>query len=119
MEPRWLHRGVAEPDPPRYARCSRQVDEVLLGVCLTRVKARRIHKASEPLLGEAHLSKSGVSRVVERLRRLFDAWDARDPSQESYRILYLYNLNLKIWLARRVIFVPALGNASLCTDRLW
>lgn len=104
---------------PRYARRSRQVDEVLLGAYLTGVNTRRIRKALEPLLGEAHLSKSAVSRVVERLRRFFDAWDTRDPSQESYPILYLDALSLKIWLARRVISVPVLGDASLCTDRLW
>ena len=44
--------------------------------------SRRIRKALEPLLGAAHLSKSAVSRVVGRLKGLFEAWNRRDLSNE-------------------------------------
>jgi putative transposase len=94
---------------PRYARRSRQVDEAVLGAYLAGVNTRRIRRALEPLLGEAHLSKSAVSRVVGRLKRLFETWDTRDLSQESYLILYLDALNLKVRLARRVVSVPVLA----------
>ena len=51
---------------PRYARRTREVDEALLGTYLSGANSRRIRKALKPLLGEEHLSKSAVSRVVSR-----------------------------------------------------
>jgi transposase-like protein len=61
------------------------------------------------LLGKEHLSKSAVSRVVARLKEYFLRWQERDLSEESYPILYLDGLNLKVRLARRVISVPVLA----------
>ena len=49
---------------PRYARRTREVDEAILGTYLSGANSRRIRKALKPLLGEEHLSKSAVSRVV-------------------------------------------------------
>lgn len=94
---------------PRYARRSRQVDEALMGAYLAGVNTRRIRRALEPLVGEAHLSRSAVSRVVGRLKKLFETWEARDLSQESYSILFLDALNLKVRLAGRVVSVPVLA----------
>ena len=51
---------------PRYARRTREVDEAILGTYLSGANSRRIRKALKPLLGEEHLSKSAVSRVVTR-----------------------------------------------------
>jgi transposase-like protein len=93
---------------PRYARRTRRVDEAILGAYLAGANSRRIRKALEPLLGEANLSKSAVSRVVSRLKALFTSWSERDLSQESYPILILDGLNLKVRLARRVVSVPVL-----------
>ena len=53
---------------PRYARRTREVDEAILGTYLSGANSRRIRKALKPLLGEEHLSKSAVSRVVSRLK---------------------------------------------------
>ena len=50
---------------------------------------RRIRKALEPLLGSKHLSKSAVSRIVGRLKRLYAEWQERDLSGERYAILFL------------------------------
>ena len=55
---------------PRYARRTREVDEAILGTYLSGANSRRIRKALKPLLGEEHLSKSAVSRVVSRLKEL-------------------------------------------------
>jgi putative transposase len=60
------------------------------------------------LLGEKHLSKSAVSRVVSRLKALFTTWSERDLSGDSYPILYLDGIHLKVRLARRVVSVPVL-----------
>jgi transposase-like protein len=87
---------------PRYARRSRVVDELILGAYLAGVNSRRIRKVLEPLLGERHLSKSAVSRVVARLRALFD--------------LFLDGFHLKVRLARRVVAVPVLAVLGVAED---
>ena len=63
---------------PRYARRTREVDEAILGTYLSGANSRRIRKALKPLLGEEHLSKSAVSRVVSRLKECFEEWQNRD-----------------------------------------
>jgi transposase-like protein len=93
---------------PRYARRTRNVDEAILGAYLSGANTRRIKKALTPLLGEANLSKSAVSRVVARLKELFSRWEERDLSEESYPILYLDAINVRVRLARRVVSVPVL-----------
>ena len=103
---------------PRYARRSRVVDELILGAYLAGVNSRRIRKALEPLLGERHLSKSAVSRVVARLKGLFAAWDTRDLSPERYAVLFLDGFHLKVRLARRVVAVPVLAVLGVAEDGL-
>jgi transposase-like protein len=93
---------------PRYARRTREVDEAILGAYLAGANTRRIRRALAPLLGEAHLSKSAVSRVVGRLKTMFEEWDRRDLSTERYAVVYLDAINLKVRLVRRVVTVPVL-----------
>src|SRR5712691_7652144 len=62
---------------PRYARRTREIDEAILGCYLGGVNSRRIRTALKPLLGERHLSKSAVSRIVGRLKALFATWQGR------------------------------------------
>jgi len=106
---------------PRYARRTKAVDDAVLGVYLAGGNSRRIRKALEPLLGTKHLSKSAVSRVVSRLKDLFATWSERDLSEESFPILYLDGIQLKVRLARRVVSVPvliALGVDEMGSKRL-
>jgi len=93
---------------PRYSRRTRDVDDALLGVYLAGANSRRIRKAMAPLLGDKHLSKSAISRVVARLKGLFASWSERDLSEEFYPILYMDGIQLKVRLARRVVSVPVL-----------
>jgi transposase-like protein len=93
---------------PRYARRTREIDETILAVYLSGANSRRIRKGLEPLLGAAHLSKSAVSRVVGRLKGLFEEWDARDLSDESYPIVFLDGVCLRVRMARRIVSVPVL-----------
>ena len=74
---------------PRYARRTREVDEAIFGTYLSGANSRRIRKALKPLLGEEHLSKSAVSRVVSRLKERFEEWQNRALSEEVYAIVYL------------------------------
>lgn len=93
---------------PRYARRTRRVDDAILGTYLAGANTRRIKKALAPLFGKANLSKSAISRVVQRLKGLFEAWDERDLSDEIYAVLILDAVNLKVRLARRVVSAPVL-----------
>ncbi len=101
---------------PRYARRSHEVDEAILGAYLAGANSRRIKKALAPLLGEEHLSKSAVSRVVSRLKEHFACWSHRDLSDEHYAILFLDGFHLKVRLARRVISVPVLAILGVAED---
>src|SRR5262249_26811943 len=85
------------------------------------VNSRRIRTALKPLLGERHLSKSAVSRIVARLKALFTTWQDRDLSTERYPIVFLDGFHLKVRVARRVVSVPvraALGRADNGQKRL-
>jgi transposase-like protein len=101
---------------PRYARRTREVDEAILGAYLAGAKTRRIKKALAPLLGEKHLSKSAVSRVVARLKAQFAQWSERDLSQEHYAILFLDGFHLKVRMARQVVSVPVLAVLGVTED---
>jgi len=91
---------------PRYARRTQRVDDAILGAYLAGANSRRIRKALEPLLGGEALSKSAISRVVVRLRTLFESWRTRDLSREQYSIVYLDGMFLPVRMARRVVRVP-------------
>jgi transposase-like protein len=94
---------------PRYARRTREVDEALLGCYFGGVNSRRIRRALKPLFGEAHLSKSAVSRVVGRVKAQFLAWQARPLDEERYAVLFLDGFHLRVRLAGRVVCVPVLA----------
>jgi transposase-like protein len=90
----------------KYQRRTRKVDEAILGTYLAGGNTRRIRKALAPLLGEANLSKSAISRVVARIKEAFGRWSERDLSEESYPIVFLDGIHLKVRLVRRVVSVP-------------
>lgn len=94
---------------PRYGRRTRDVDAAILGSYLASVNSRRIRTALKPLVGERHLSKSAVSRIVARLKALFTTWQARDLQDERYAVLYRDGFHLKVRMARRVVAVPVLA----------
>jgi len=94
---------------PRYARRTREIDEVILGCYLGGVNSRRIRTALKPLLGERHLSRSAVSRIVARLKALFATWQDRDLSAERFAVIFLDGFHLKVRLAKRVVSVPVLA----------
>jgi len=96
----------------RYARRTKKVDETILGVYFAGGNTRRIRKALSPLLGEKHLSKSAVSRVVRRLQDLFESWRTRDLSDLAITYIYMDAMYLPVRLARRVVKVPVF--AAIC-----
>jgi len=100
---------------PRYQRRARTVDAASLGAYLTGANSRRIHRALSPLLRGAPLSKSGVSRIVGRLKSLFGEWRSRSLADSALRYLYLDAIALKVRIARKVVSVPVL--VALGVDR--
>jgi transposase-like protein len=94
---------------PRYARRTRAIDDAILGCYLGGVNSRRIRTALKPLLGERHLSKSAVSRIVARLKVLFATWQDRDLSTERYAVIFFDGFHLKVRMAKRVVSVPVLA----------
>ena len=111
-----LGRSDLSNGDARYARRTREVDEAILGTYLSGANSRRIRKALEPLLGEEHLSKSAVSRVVSRLKERFEEWQNRALSEEVYAIVYLDCFHLKVRMAKRVISVPVLVALGVAPD---
>ncbi len=101
---------------PRYQRRTREVDEAILATYLSGANSRRIRKALKPLLGDEHLSKSSVSRVVSRLKERFEEWQCRDLSKETYAIVFLDGFHLKVRMAKRVVSVPVLAALGVAPD---
>lgn len=101
---------------PRYQRRTAAVDAALLGCYLAGSNQRRIRKALWPLLGEANLSKSAISRIVGRLEKHFEAWRQRDLKEEGVVYLYLDGLRLPVRVARRVVSVPVLAALGVRED---
>jgi putative transposase len=101
---------------PKYSRRTERVDEAILGCYLAGANSRRVKKALAPLLGEANLSKSAISRVVGRIKQMFETWDRRELREERYVVVYLDGLNLKVRLAKRVISVPVLAVLGVESD---
>jgi transposase-like protein len=94
---------------PRYARRTREVDDALLSCYLGGTNSRRIRTALKPLLGERHLSKSAVSRVVAKLKRQWTTWQERDLHDERYAVIFLDGFHLRVRMAGRVVVVPVLA----------
>lgn len=101
---------------PRYQRRTKQVDDAILGAYLAGANTRRIKKALSPLLGQQNLSKSAISRIVGRLKMLFEQWRRRDLSRERHVLLFLDGFHLKVRLVKRVVSVPVLVAMGVSED---
>ncbi len=94
---------------PRHARRTREVEEALLGCYFGGVNSRRIRTALKPLFGEAHFSKSAVSRVVARMKAHVLTWQQRPLTDERYAVVFLDAVHLRVRLAGSVPVLAALG----------
>ena len=93
---------------PRYARRTRRVDEGILGAYLAGANTRRLKGALAPLLGNAPLSRSAVSRVMRILREQCEAWRTRSLAESTILYLFLDAIHLRVRVDRRVQVVPVL-----------
>ena len=93
---------------PRYQRRTRAIDESLVGAYLAGANTRRIRGALAPLLKQAPLSKSTVSRVLRSLREGFESWRVRSLVDERIVYVLLDAIAVKVRVDRRVACVPVL-----------
>ncbi len=93
---------------PRYSRRTSRVDGAMLMSFLSGANQRRIEKALKPMLGgQAALSKSAVSRVVQQMRRSYDQWSRR-RLDERYVYVFLDAIVARVRVAGRVEKMPVL-----------
>lgn len=93
---------------PRYRRSSPEVEQAVLGVYLSGGNTRRIRGALKPLLSGAPLSKSTVSRLVNRLEESYEHWRQRDLAEDHIVYLYLDAIYPKVRSAGKVVSLPVL-----------
>src|SRR5207302_3484882 len=94
---------------PRYQRRLRAVNEAVIATYLAGGNTRRIRGALQPLLKDAPLSKSAVSRVVGTLKTELAAWQTRSLADVDAVYLYLDAFALRVRSAGKVVSVPVLG----------
>jgi putative transposase len=93
---------------PRYRRLSAGVEEAVVRTYLAGNNTRRIKAALAPLLGASPLSKSAVSRLVQRLQGAFDTWRTRDLHGAVMPYLFLDAIYPRVRCAGRVQALPVL-----------
>jgi transposase-like protein len=100
----------------RYRRRARDVDAAVLGLYLGGVNTRKVKKALRPLLKNAPLSKSSVSRLVERLKEAFDGWRQMRLDKVTARYVYLDGLFVKARCGGRLHRLPVLAVLGVAAD---
>ena len=91
---------------PRYERRITEINEAIAITYLSGGNTRRIRGALRPLLKDAPLSKSAVSRVVSTLKAEFERWRTRSLDGLDVVYLYLDAFALKVRRDKRVQSVP-------------
>jgi putative transposase len=100
----------------RYRRRSREVDAALLGMYFGGVNTRKVQQAIRPLLREAPLSKSAISRLIQRLKEYFEAW--RTMPLAGLRIAYLYldGIYVRVRCGGKTRSLPVLAVVGIKSD---
>jgi transposase-like protein len=100
----------------RYRRRSREVDAALLGMYFGGVNTRKVKQAIRPLLKNAPLSKSAVSRLIQRLKEYFEAW--RTMPLAGLRIAYLYldGIYVRVRCGGKTRSLPVLAVVGIKAD---
>ena len=101
---------------PRYQRRLPEVNEAIAATYLAGGNTRRIRGALHPLLKDAPLSKSAVSRVVATLKDGLAEWRMRSLADIDAIYLYLDGFALRVRSAGKVVSVPVLGVVGVLAD---
>ena len=100
----------------RYRRRARQVDAALLGMYFGGVNTRKVRLAIRPLLKNAPLSKSAVSRLITRLKEYFQAWRSMPLNGLDVRYLYLDGIYVRVRTGSRISNLPVLAVVGVRGD---
>jgi transposase-like protein len=101
---------------PRYERRMEEVNEAVVAAYLSGGNTRQIKGALRPLLKNAPLSKSVVSRVVGTIKTDFDAWRKESLADLNVPYLYLDAIALRIRSAGKVTSLPVLAAVGVLAD---
>jgi transposase-like protein len=101
---------------PRYQRRLPEINEAIASVYLSGANTRRLKGALQPLLRAAPLSRSAVSRVVQKLKGALDEWRKRKLDEIDVTYVYLDAIALRVRQARRVTSTPVLVAVAVLTD---
>lgn len=93
---------------PRYARRAKAVNAALLGMYFGGVNTRRVKAVLRPLLRGTPLSKSAISRLIQRLREAFEQWRRRPLGDQRFAAVYMDAIYLKARFAGKVSAIPVL-----------
>lgn len=100
----------------RYRRRSREVDAALLGMYFGGVNTRKVKQAIRPLLKNAPLSKSSVSRLIQRLKEFFEAWRTMPLKGLPIAYLYLDGIYVRVRCGGRTKSLPVLAVVGVRRD---
>ena len=92
----------------RYKRRTADVDAALVGAYLSGANSRRIRGALKPMLKDAPLSRSAISRLVKELKATFDHWRTQRLEEQRIAFLYLDAIEVKVRCGGRVERMPVL-----------
>lgn len=101
---------------PRYERRMEEVNEAVVASYLSGGNTRQLKGALRPLLKNAPLSKSAVSRVVGSIKTDFDAWRQESLADLNVPYLYLDAIALRIRSGRKVTSLPVLAAVGVLAD---
>jgi transposase-like protein len=101
---------------PRYQRRMTEVNEAIVGAYLSGANTRRLRGALKPLLKNAPLSRSSVSRVVSTLKSSFDEWCRRSLAGLDVVYLFLDAIALRVRRASKVVGAPVLVAIAVLSD---
>jgi transposase-like protein len=94
---------------PRYARRAREIDATLLCMYFGGVNTRKVKQAIRPLLRDAPLSKSSISRLTVRLKDFFEGWRSRSLAEDDIHYLYLDAFYVRVRCAGRRSSLPVMA----------
>ncbi len=92
---------------PAYKRLTRRAEAVIAGAYLAGTNTRRVRRALAGLFG-GKVGKDTVSRAWRRVKTDWEAWQARDLSEEDIVRLILDGTGVKVRLDKRVTSIPLL-----------
>jgi putative transposase len=101
---------------PRYARRLPEINEAVVGVYLSGGNTRRIRGALAPLLKNAPLSKSAVSRVLATLKEQWEEWKKASLRNLDVAYIFFDGIALPIRSGGKVARLPVLAAMGVMSD---